>query len=276
MSTYVIGDVQGCFESLEKLLATVRFDARRDRLCFVGDLVNRGPRSLEVLRFVRGLGERATVVLGNHDLYLLQRYYARVRKRARDTLDPVLAARDTPQLLDWLRRQPLIAPTGVPDRFVVHAGLLPSWSIEMAQGLAREVEAHLAAPGGPSTLVLAALDEKGVDRFEDDSLGVRRLAGILSVLTRVRCLRADETLCTGWKGPPVGAPRGCRPWFVYPSERPTRLVFGHWAALGIYADPRHNALDSGCVWGQKLTALRLEDDRLFQVDSVEGGTVDDD
>lgn len=274
MSTYVIGDVQGCFDSLERLLASISYSPASDTLCFVGDLVNRGPRSLEVLRFVRALGERGRLVLGNHDLYLLQRYYGRTRKRARDTLDAVLAASDAPSLLDWLRRQPLVIAIG--NSVVVHGGLLPSWSVAMAQAFAGEVERELAASLKPSPLVMKALDQKGIDAFEEDSVGVRRIAGIVAVLTRARCLRADETLCTGWKGPPEGAPRGCYPWFTYPTERPERVLFGHWAALGIHRGPRHIALDSGCVWGQKLSALRIEDDRLFQVDSVEGGTADDD
>lgn len=213
-------------------------------------------------------------MLGNHDLYLLQRYYGRARRRARDTLDAVLAARDAPQLLDWLRHQPLLTMAG--SAVVVHAGLLPSWSIPQAQALAAEVQRELTAADAPSPLVLTALDERGVAAYDERSTGARRLAQIVTVLTRVRCLRADETLCAGWKGPPEGAPRGCRPWYAYPTARQERVLFGHWAALGIRVDANHMALDSGCVWGQKLSALRIEDDRLFQVDSVEGGTADDD
>lgn len=275
MSTYVIGDVQGCFDSLTKLLAKVAFDPQVDRLVFVGDLVNRGPRSLEVLRFVHGLGPRAQTVLGNHDLYLLQRYYGHIKKRSRDTLDPLLAASDAPRLIDWLRRQPLLLELPSGD-VVVHAGILPSWSVAMARALAAEVERELAAGNGISKIALVALEERSVDRFDERNTGARRIAEILGVLTRMRCLRTDETMCAGWKGPPDGAPRGCRAWFTYPCERPERVLFGHWAALGIFRDARHMALDSGCVWGQKLSALRLDDNSLLQVDSVEGGSVDDD
>lgn len=274
MSTYIIGDVQGCFDTLSRLLGEVRFDRNRDQLVFVGDLVNRGPRSLEVLRFCHGLGSRARVVLGNHDLHLVHRYYARARARGRDTLDKVLAAVDGALLLDWLRRQPLVIELDA--AIVVHAGVLPAWSAAEALRLGDEVSRELAAERRPTQLILNALEHRGAEPWQPSLRGVDRLASILSVLTRMRCMREDGSLCHSWKGAPESAPAGCRPWFSYPTARDKRVVFGHWAALGVRRGPLWAGLDSGCVWGQKLTALRLETDELISVDSVEGGTRDDD
>jgi bis(5'-nucleosyl)-tetraphosphatase (symmetrical) len=259
MATYAVGDVQGCYEELQELLARTGFDAARDRLWFVGDLVNRGPASLAVLRFVRGLGERALVVLGNHDLHLLCVAHGHARTRKDDTLEEVLAAPDAAQLLDWLRARPLMHVEG--GRALVHAGLLPQWSVERALALAREVERALRAPRFGE--FLAHLYGGTPNAWREDLAGWDRLRVIVNAMTRLRyCTPAGE-MALGAKG--AAAPPGTRPWFELRAREEPFLVCGHWSALGLKVTPRLAALDSGCVWGGSLTALRLEDRTLFQV-----------
>ena len=259
MATYAVGDVQGCFEELQALLARAGFDAARDRLWFVGDLVNRGPASLAVLRFVRGLGERAVVVLGNHDLHLLCVAHGHARKRKDDTLDEVLEAPDAPQLLDWLRARPMMHAEG--SYALVHAGLLPQWTVERALALAREVERALRASRYRE--FLAHLYGGTPSAWTEDLLGWDRLRVIVNAMTRMRfCTPAGEMELRA-KG--AEAPPGTRPWFELRALEEPFLVCGHWSALGLKVTPRLAALDSGCVWGGSLTALRLEDRALFQV-----------
>lgn len=250
MATYAVGDVQGCFATLERLLARVGFDPGADRLWLVGDLVNRGPRSLEVLRFARGLGDRAAVVLGNHDVHLLARAAGLARRKRFDTLDDVLAAPDRDELLGWLRARPLLHREA--GHVMVHAGLLPGWTIDDAAARAREVEALLAAGD------LAPL----LDRPRATPAAVT-----LAAMTRLRVCTTDGEMEPKFKGPPEEAPAGTRPWFAVPGRKSagTPIVFGHWATLGLRVRPGDfYALDSGCVWGGALTALRLDDGALFQ------------
>lgn len=259
MATYAVGDVQGCHDELRELLARAGFDAARDRLWFVGDLVNRGPASLEVLRYVRGLGERALVVLGNHDLHLLCVAHGHARKRKDDTLDALLAAPDAPQLLDWLRTRPMMhAEAG---HALVHAGLLPQWSVERALGLAREVEGALRAPRYRE--FLAHLYGSTPASWSDELAGWDRLRVIVNAMTRLRFCNAAGDMELRAKG--AEAPPGYRPWFELRSGAEPLLICGHWSALGLRITPRVAALDSGCVWGGSLTALRLEDRALVQV-----------
>jgi bis(5'-nucleosyl)-tetraphosphatase (symmetrical) len=259
MATYAVGDVQGCHDELQELLARAGFDAARDRLWFVGDLVNRGPASLEVLRYVRNLGERALVVLGNHDLHLLCVAHGHARKRKDDTLDALLAAPDAPQLLDWLRARPLMhAEDGYA---LVHAGLLPPWSIGRALALAHEVEGALRAPRYRE--FLAHLYGSTPAAWRDDLAGWDRLRVIVNAMTRLRFCNAEGEMELRAKG--AEAPPGYQPWFELRSAPEPLLICGHWSALGLRITPRLAALDSGCVWGGSLTALRLEDRALYQV-----------
>ena len=262
MATYAIGDIQGCYRTLQLLLKRVRFDTADDRLWLVGDLVNRGPRSLKVLRWVREQGDRVTVVLGNHDLHLLGRAFETRASKSRDTLDPILKAPESTELVDWLLRRPLLHREG--EFVLVHAGLLPSWTLERAGELAREVEMVLAGPK-PRRLLQALVDARppawreGLD--EEDRWRVT-----VQALTRLRTCREDDRVCEGFSGPPEQAPDGCRPWFERRDDHAAgvTVVCGHWATLGLRLQPGLMALDSGCVWGRVLTAVRLEDREVFQ------------
>ena len=263
MATYAIGDIQGCFETLTRLLERVGFDPGKDRVWLVGDLVNRGPRSLDVLRWAHSFGDRLTSVLGNHDLNLLA-VAAGVRKaKPRDTLDEILAASDREELLDWLACRPLIH---VEESFVlVHAGLLPAWSVVQARKLAGEVEAALRSEGRVG--VLKAMFEGRDSLSWDESLsGPARLRVITNALTRMRTCTKGGRMCMDFSGPPGAAPAGCVPWFELParSRRSGTVVCGHWAALGLRLDSSLMAIDTGCVWGEALTAVRLEDREIFQ------------
>jgi bis(5'-nucleosyl)-tetraphosphatase (symmetrical) len=259
MATYAIGDVQGCADELRELLGMIRFDGETDRLWFVGDLVNRGPQSLETLRLVRALGESAVCVLGNHDFHLLCRAEGFARKHADDTLDEVLAAPDALQLLAWLRARPMMhAANGY---VMVHAGLLPQWSQAQAQALAREVEGALR--GAQHREFLRHLYGTEPRSWREDLGGWDRLRVIVNAMARLRyCTDAGEMLLAVKR---EDAPPGARRWFDLrpPDELP--IVFGHWSTLGLVVTGKVLALDTGCVWGGKLTALRLEDRALFQV-----------
>jgi len=263
MATFAIGDVQGCFDELERLLGEVGFSPARDRLWFVGDLVNRGPRSLAVVRFVKGLGDRAVVVQGNHDLHLLAFAAGHAKRRADDTFDDLLAAPDCAPLLDWLRFRPMLH---VEDEYVmVHAGLLPSWSVAQAHDLAAEVEAELRSKR--YRLFLAELYGSRPDTWRDDLRGMDRLRVIVNAMTRMRFCTAEGVMELGVKGELEKAPPGYLPWFEVPGRktRGVPIVCGHWSALGLRLTPDLLALDTACVWGGSLTAVRLEDRRVFEV-----------
>ena len=259
MATYAIGDVQGCYDELRQLLVRIGFDRRHDRLWFVGDLVNRGPKSLEVLRFVRELGKRALTVLGNHDLHLVAQHEGYARARKDDTLDDVLGARDRGELVDWLRTRPLML---VEDGYaMVHAGLLPQWSLRKARTLAAEAEAALAAPGYRE--FLANLYGSEPARWSDSLAGWDRLRVIVNAMTRLRfCTRAGRMEFRAKGNRP---PRGYRAWFEYRPRSEARILCGHWSTLGLKITRRLAALDTACVWGGQLSAFRLEDGTLNQV-----------
>ena len=260
MATYAIGDVQGCGEELERLLERCGFDAARDRLWFVGDLVNRGPQSLEVLRRVRALGEAAVVVLGNHDLHLVCHAEGFWQRRADDTLDEVLAAPDGAELVAWLRSRPLMHLEG---RYaMVHAGLLPQWTLERARQLAREVEAALQGPRYRE--FLADMYGSRPERWDDALAGHDRLRVIVNAMTRLRFCTAEGVM--GFRETGKAPPPGFSAWFDARAARDEpAIVCGHWSTLGLKLTERLIALDSGCVWGGALSALRLEDRALFQV-----------
>ena len=262
MATYAIGDIQGCFESLQRLLARCAFDPLRDRLWLVGDLVNRGPRSLETLRFVRDLGAAAVTVLGNHDLSLLMAAEGHGKRSAGDTFDEVLAAPDAAQLLDWLRCQPLCYVEG--EYCLVHAALLPAWTAREARALAAEVEAVLAGPGWREFMAHMWGSEPAA--WAPELEGWPRLRVIVNAMTRMRFCSPQGVMEFCSKGEVTSAPQGFMPWFDVPGRRSADavLVTGHWSALGLYL--RHDllAIDSGCLWGGALTAVRLEDRAVFQ------------
>ena len=264
MATYAIGDIQGCFEALQRLLAKISFDRERDRLWLVGDLVNRGPQSLEVLRFVKKLGAAAVSVLGNHDLHLIMLAEGCSRERDDDTLAAILAAPDREELLAWLRTLPLMH---VEDGFaMVHAGLLPQWTVARARALAGEVEAALAAENFRD--LLANLWGGEPPAWSDDLAGWRRFRVIVNAMTRMRFCTPEGVMEFHTKGEMSNAPPGHLPWFAVPGRKSADhvLVTGHWSALGLKIEPKLLALDSGCLWGGPLTAVRLADRALYQVD----------
>lgn len=258
MATYVIGDVQGCFDELEQLLREVAFSAR-DRLWFVGDLVNRGPRSLDVLRFVKSLGPRAVSVLGNHDLHLVAAHEGLGRAKGSDTFDDVLAAPDRSELVDWLRARPLMHLEG--EHAMVHAGLLPQWTRARARELAREVEGALVAANHRE--FLAHMYGSQPERWSENLGGWDRLRVIVNAMTRMRFCTSEGKMELRAKG--RAAPPGFRPWYETRPRETGLLVCGHWSALGLKLTAQVALLDSGCVWGGSLTALRLEDRRTWQV-----------
>lgn len=265
MARYAIGDVQGCMTSLERLLAAIAFDRARDRLWLVGDLVNRGPRSLDVLRWAKGLGDAATVVLGNHDVHLLARAAGLAGPKKRDTLDDVLAAPDLTDLVDWLRARPVVH---VEDGWIlVHAGLHPRWSAARARELAGEVEAGLRSSRWSEWLgqTMAVAPP-----WRDDLMGPARARSILSYVLRVRTCDATGAPID-FDGPPGQAPAGARPWYALDGAawRDHTVVFGHWAAHGLQLGDRWIATDAGCVWGGRLAAVRLDDRAVFSVPAAE-------
>ncbi len=269
MATYAVGDIQGCFDSFRRLLERCRFDPAADRLWLVGDLVNRGPRSLETLRFVKELGDAAVTVLGNHDLYLLMVAEGGAKFRGKDdTLQDIFDAPDCAELLDWLRCQRLCHLEG---RYcLVHAGLLPQWTAARARELAAEVEAALQGPQFREFILNLWGSEPAA--WSDDLTGWPRLRVIVNAMTRMRFCTPEGVMEFHTKGEVVNAPAGHLPWFEVPGRKSTDsvLVTGHWSALGLKLLPNLLALDSGCLWGGHLTALRLEDRQVFQVDCSVG------
>ncbi len=263
MATYAIGDVQGCSDALRRLIDRIAFDPRTDRLWFVGDLVNRGPDSAGVLRYVKALGASARIVLGNHDLYLLAAAEQVVGLRSKDKVHDVLDAPDRAELTAWLRQQPIHVRDG--SFFMVHAGLLPQWTLEDADALAGEVETALH--GDDYRTFLHHLFHGSASHWDASMTGMERLVAITRVFTRLRTC-TTQGMMSPFAGPPDQAPHGYVPWFQLPHHRShgSTVVVGHWAALGLHLGTDVWAIDSGCVWGKQLTAVRLEDRTVFQVD----------
>lgn len=260
MSTYVIGDVQGCFDELRRLLDTLHFDPSHDRLWFTGDLVNRGPKSLQTLRLARELD--AVSVLGNHDLHLLAVSEGIDDHLGNgDTLGPILAAHDRDELLAWLRHRPLLHHDPALDFTLIHAGLTPQWDLADARACAGEVETVLRGPDYRE--FFAHMYGNEPNRWPDDGTaplaGWDRLRFIVNCFTRLRYCGPDGRLHLKAKGPPGSQPADTLPWFEIPwrASRGTRIVFGHWSTLGYHAADGVWALDTGCLWGGALTALHL-------------------
>ena len=270
MATYAIGDVQGCYDELCLLLERIRFDPAADRLWFAGDLVNRGPNSVDVLRLVKSLGDGARTVLGNHDLHLLATD-AEIRFNVTDTIVDVLSADDRQELLDWLRAQSMFHRDAALGICMVHAGLAPLWHIEDAVGTARELEACIRGSNYSSFLEVMYGNEP--DQWSDSLEGNDRLRFVTNAFTRIRYCRADGSLDLDAKYLPGENPGDIYPWFAHPlrSNCDEKIVFGHWAALRMTPEEESTYgvfhIDQGCVWGGELTALRLEDLQRFAVPS---------
>lgn len=258
MSTYAIGDVQGCHDELLVLLDRIRFDPAADQLWFVGDLVNRGPRSLETLRTIRDLGNSAVSVLGNHDLHLLAVAEGISRTKHRDTFGDILAAPDRDELLHWLRQRPLLHHGG--EFYLIHAGLPPQWDMDQANRLAQEAETALRSPDYREMLWHMYGNEP--NRWDDHLGDWERLRFITNSFTRLRYCTADGRMEFKQKGQPGTQPAGLMPWFEVPGRRSAgaRILFGHWSTLGFHVSQSAYCLDTGCLWGGELTALRIDGD----------------
>ena len=270
MATWAIGDIQGCYDELRALLRNIGFRPDRDRVWLVGDLVNRGPRSADVLRFVQGLGDGAVTVLGNHDLHLLAVAAGHGRVKRGDTLQEVLDAPDREALLDWLRERPLFHYDAGLGVAMVHAALAPAWDIPTAVASAGEVSAALRSdPDG----YFGHMYGDTPHRWDPALQGPRRLRVITDYLTRVRFCRPDGTYDMRAKGPPGSQPEGFLPWYALPTRASagTPIVFGHWSAVGAIDRGDVYALDTGCIWGRQLSALCLEDRRWVRVDCRQHG-----
>ncbi len=258
MAVYAIGDVQGCFDELQALLELIQFDPGQDQLWFTGDLVNRGPKSLETLRFVRGLGPGAVTVLGNHDLHLLAIAHGFPIKHDNHTMDDILGAPDRDELVDWLCHLPLLHHDETLGYTLVHAGLAPQWDLHMARQCAHEVEAVLHGNQRPEFLDQMYGDQP--DQWSEHLEGWERTRFIVNCLTRIRFCNEAGRLEFSYKGAPGSQPAEYRPWFELAdrASKDLNIIFGHWSTLG----PRHDTgiypVDSACLWGGQLTALRID------------------
>lgn len=270
MATWVIGDIHGCWRTLARLLENIEWNAANDELWLVGDLVNRGPDSLEVLRWAVEHDDRVSAVLGNHDLHLLARACGVAEEKKSDTLEAVLSAPDRDDLLDWLRRRPMMHKFG--PYVIVHAGLAPEWNIELAQGYAEVLHAECESGADPS--LLEAINAHRKEPWHVDLERDQRLSAAAVVMTRIRMVGEDGRAVLDYTGPPGTAPEGLRPWFSTAAviRQGYTVIFGHWAMLGYYRARDVVCLDSGCVYGGRLTALRLDDKTVVQqpvIDDVE-------
>lgn len=263
MATYAIGDVQGCFQALQRLLDVIHFDPTVDRVWFVGDLVNRGPSSLEVLRFVKQLGAAAITVLGNHDLHLLAVHAGVTALQRKDTVQDILSAPDCEELLGWLRRQRIMYRES--PFLLVHAGILPQWSVDQGLQYARLLETVLQSENYQE--FLPALYRCSTSSWVDHQPPEAQLGFLTNIFTRMRVCTLDGHIDLAFKGETRDIPQGYFPWFRIPPRLPRQetVIFGHWSALGILQHRHFIGLDGGCVWGRTLAALRLEDRKLFEV-----------
>lgn len=268
---YLVGDLQGCRDALQRLLEKIGFSPSRDRLWLLGDLVNRGPQSLAILRLLRSLDGAATCLLGNHDLHLLAVAAGGRTTRDGDTLDDILDAPDRLALIDWLRHQHMACSAH--GWLMVHAGVVPQWDVAQTLELAGEVEALLRSDELAAFLHIMYGDEPL--RWDPSLVGAVRLRFIINVLTRIRLVTTDGTLELTLKDGAHGAPAGFLPWFEAPGRRTqgVPIAFGHWSALGLVNRPDLLSLDTGCVWGRALTAVRIDDGarEVIQVDCERRG-----
>jgi len=270
MAEYAIGDVQGCFGELRLLLNKIGFDPRHDRVYFVGDIVNRGPQSLETLRFIKNMGESAVTVLGNHDLHLLSVAYGASKTKRRDTFGDILGAPDRDGLLDWLRMRPLLHLTS--EFYLIHAGLPPQWDMETAARCAREVETVLRGDAAGEFFQIMYGDKP--DRWSEKLEGWPRLRFITNCFTRLRYCDRNGVLDMKEKGAPGSQESPyLMPWFKVQgrASESAKIIFGHWSTLGYHVEQNCHCLDTGCLWGGKLTAMRLDGENgVFSVGSING------
>ncbi|OCQ50795.1 Bis(5'-nucleosyl)-tetraphosphatase, symmetrical [Photorhabdus australis subsp. thailandensis] len=269
MSTYLIGDIHGCYHELRALLTEVNFDPNRDTLWLTGDLVARGPDSLDVLRYVKQLGSAAKIVLGNHDLHLLGVYARISRNKPKDKVDELLSAQDADELINWLRKQPLLQIDNDLKLIMTHAGLTPQWDLETAKMCALEVETMLSSSSYP--LFIDSMYGDMPNNWSPELSGLARLRFSTNALTRMRYCFPNGQLDMVCKDKPENAPVPLQPWFKLPQQIPEEysIVFGHWASLEGQGTPdRFYALDTGCCWGGKLTMLRWEDKQYFTQPSL--------
>jgi len=262
MATYAIGDIQGCLTSFENLLTHIDFSPSRDRLWLVGDLVNRGPDSLGVLRFVKSLGSSCIMVLGNHDLHLIAIHAGITSQQKNDTLQPILEAPDCDELVEWLRQKPVLYQES--PYVLVHAGILPQWSMDQTRKLAAEVETALRSECYQDSL--AMLYRSQACEWKEDLLFEDRIGFTTNALTRMRVCSSKGQINLSFKGEPEYAPPGYSPWFLHPavSPRSETIIFGHWSAMGALITNKHVGIDGGCIWGGTLIAFRLEDRKIFR------------
>jgi bis(5'-nucleosyl)-tetraphosphatase (symmetrical) len=267
MATYAIGDIQGCFKVFEKLLEQIKFNEHQDVLWCAGDLVNRGPQSLEALRYFKSLGGQHQVVLGNHDLHLIAVAYGARAVHKTDTLQAILDAPDRDALIDWLCHRPILVHDASMGYVMTHAGIAPMWDLLQAKSIASEIEITLQ--GGLRESFLKNMFGNQPDYWRDDLTGMERLRCAINYFTRMRYCYPDGRLELTYKGAIKNKPSELIPWFDVRPRKNTdvKIVFGHWAALGGQADvPNVYPLDTGCVWGNCLTAMRLEDQKIFSVE----------
>lgn len=268
MATYAIGDVQGCFDELQKLLEVIHFDDNKDALWFVGDLVNRGSKSLEVLRLVKNL-KHTVVVLGNHDLHLLSVFHAKDPAHITHNLDEIFCAPDGQELIDWLRFRPLIHHDQGLNYVMVHAGIYPYWTLEQAKQYAHEVGMVLQGENYVEILEKIYGNEPNV--WNNNLEGIERWRFIINSFARMRFCNPEGRLDFSEAGGLSSAPKGYLPWFAMPrpEQKEYKIIFGHWAALKGEVNAKNVfGIDTGCVWGGSLTALRLEDEKKFSVQAI--------
>ena len=279
MSTYAIGDLQGCYQAFRCLLEQVTFNPDKDQLWLAGDLVNRGPDSLKTLRYIHSLGEAVIAVLGNHDLHLLAIAHGSQTSKPKDTLQDILDAPDRQTLLNWLQQRPLLHHDKKLGYTMVHAGIPPQWSLSVAQKLAREVEDILQSENAGQYFAHMYGDQP--DCWSEKLSGFARLRLITNYFTRMRFINNNGALDLSNKRQPSKAAPGTLPWYQHPTRktRQDKIIFGHWAALqgevgnGKETDNCHLfALDTGCVWGGKLTMMRLEDQQYFSCNCADDNT----
>lgn len=270
MALYAIGDLQGCYDPLRRLLDEIAFDPSSDTLWLVGDLVNRGPKSLKTLRFVKSLGDSVCNVLGNHDLHLLALAAGKISAKPRfDSLQKIIDAPDRDELINWLRHRPLAHYDASLDTLMVHAGVHPDWSVQQTLDYAAEVEACLQSDNYQT--LLGEMYGNTPSTWSKKLEGFSRLRFIINCLTRMRMLTNKGRLNFSYSGSPYYSSKKLVPWFDFTDRATadTRIVFGHWSALGLIVLPQLVSLDTGCVWGRELTAVRL-DKKIPRVIQVEG------
>jgi len=266
MATYAIGDLQGCFNSFQRLIDLIQFNPVQDKLWLVGDIVNRGPDSLALLRYIKQAGDVMIMVLGNHDLHLLMVAAGIEKNHPSDTIQPILTAPDRDELLYWLRQQKLFYTQG--QYAMVHAGLLPCWSVAQAEQLAHEAESALRQDAYQEFFSQMYGNEPNY--WQDEWTGYIRLRVIINAMTRMRICTPAGRMNFSFKGDLQSIPAGYVPWFSVPQRTGQKetIICGHWSALGLHITDNLIALDSGCVWGGQLTAIRLEDRKVFQLSCV--------